>query len=973
MHKFLVRFLVLCLASGALSFAHAPESRAATMGDSFSLSPFWDWKTIETEHFRVTFPKELEAQAQKTSAYFEQAHRALSPELLWSPRTKTQVLLTDHTDSANGLASPMSRLGIMLYLTPPDAHFSTNYYDDWLKLLVFHEYTHYLNMDPTHGFYAAFRVLFGDVLLPNALWPSWMLEGLAVYMETKYTARGRGRSPYYEAVLRSLVASDGLGNASGITLDRVNGTNPRYPGGETPYLFGYYLMNEVGQSKPGALGEMSIRSSQRVPYFINGNLENVTGKDWYAFWDQFVAKTRARASADLEKIRVAGETKFEPVDGTEYDSIGSAVSANDEWLAYSNSSTENWQKLFLKNLKSGESEALEDKFIGSSMAFTPDSKFLVFSSLHRRRNYYFLSDLKAYDIARDKSYWLTDRLRARDPDVSRDGKWVVFTTAVKSGTHLNLAKLRVAGDRLVLEGKRTIVEAAMFDRISNPKFSPDQKSVVFSLKKNGALGEDLMRYDFPSGKSETLVSDQSMNRYPAFDRNGLLHYVSDRTGVDNLYRFTGSNSLQVTNFAGAVYLPTFSATKAYGSVLTAKGWSLAAFEPSAAAYSSAAVTISKPEAPETVDSQPELKTYAVEDYSIFPSILPRQWAPILLLTKDGGYVGGQVFGYDAVMRHQYLFAGAYDTEFKQFDALALYSNRSFGPTLDLFYARQLGDRIYAADVASGIPSYRQKTSAGASLSFPFQGTTSILTPSLGLGIERDSYYDGVAGAKVLTGKSRFVPTVDALLTYSNTRSSRLAVTAERGRRLILGVRRYNDSDRENYKAIAKNAEYWNLGDHVVLSPSLKGVMVSKRNSRYLDANAVIRGREDRIVNPLPSDNFDEIGIRGYPYLLATSRKFVTGALDLNFPVAQIFRGWGTNPVFFDQLTMNLFGELTYAPDYIPEARKLGSVGAGLRLSSDWLLHIPLTFAVDYHHGFNELVGTGGEAFFSVNFTGALPF
>ena len=180
------------LALTSLAVANSiPEAKAVSLGDQFSLSPFWDWQTIETERFRITFPKELTAQAQKVAQYYEEAHTVLSPKIYWAPDHKVQVLVTDQADSANGLASPVSRFGMLLYLTPPETWFSTTYYEDWLKLLVFHEYTHYLIMDTTRGVYSGLRYLFGDVILPNSLWPTWMLEGYAVYMETKYTRAGR--------------------------------------------------------------------------------------------------------------------------------------------------------------------------------------------------------------------------------------------------------------------------------------------------------------------------------------------------------------------------------------------------------------------------------------------------------------------------------------------------------------------------------------------------------------------------------------------------------------------------------------------------------------------------------------------------------------------------------------------------------------------------------------------------------------
>ena len=63
----------------------------------------------------------------------------------------------------------------------------------------------------------------------NSVWPAWMLEGLAVYMETNFTTAGRGRSTYYETMARGAVEAGVLNSSEYMTLDMINGTNPYFP------------------------------------------------------------------------------------------------------------------------------------------------------------------------------------------------------------------------------------------------------------------------------------------------------------------------------------------------------------------------------------------------------------------------------------------------------------------------------------------------------------------------------------------------------------------------------------------------------------------------------------------------------------------------------------------------------------------------------------------------------------------------
>ncbi len=946
------------------------QTHAASLGDSLSLSPFWDWKTITTEHFRITFPDKYAPQAQKVAQYYEEAHRVLSDEFYWEPDHQVQVVLVDHTDAANGMASPVSRFGMLLYLTTPETYFSTTYYEDWLKLLVFHEYTHYLNMDTTRDFYKILRYVFGDVLLPNSLWPSWMLEGLAVYMETKYSNAGRGRSPYFDMVTRTAVEANKLKGTDYISLDQINGERAKHPGGEAAYLFGYEMMNEAATAGPDSLGRLSYESASRLPFFINGNLENVTGRDWYKTWDDWVVKTEKKSKADLDKIRKHPVTKYKVIDANAFESMGGALDPSERYLAFSSDQQDHWQALYVRDLKTGDQKEIEDKFLGLNLAFHPTQPALFYSSLERNAQYNFYSDLKVYHVDSGKSYFLSRQLRAKDPDVSRDGKTILYSFSKNSGQNLAIADLVFDGDEFSIKNERTIFDAGMFNRASQPRFTADGKGVIFSYKKNGSLGEDLLLLNLEKKSMQVLVSNRANNRYAAVSPSGELFFVSDLTGVDNLYSYANGKITPRSNFTTGVWAPFIGKTKVYGSVFELDGWKLAEID----AKPTAVETIAAHPAPESVATTSTPTNYPVGEYSAWPTLAPRQWAPILLWDQNTAIVGGQVFGYDAVMRHQYFAYGSYDTELKRGDYAAQYANRNLGATLTLdssLITKNSSRYLNTAGVET--VDYTRKSSHEVSLSFPFRWTIATLEPRIAAGIEREEYERFLeTGTTLYRGKSTLVPTQEATLSFSNARSSRWAVAPERGRRITLGAKRYDDHQIETYKGIFKATEYFELGGHWVLSPSIKGVTVSKRNNRFGDANAILEGRKTSVFNPIGADDFDQFYIRGYPITALSTTRAATGSMDLRFPLSQIFRGLGTNPLFFDQLSMNVFGETTFLPRARSELNWLPAAGAGLRLSTEVLLRLPLTFGVDYHRGFNEDALGKGEFFFSINFGNILP-
>lgn len=935
-------------------------------GDAFGISPHYDWKAFETAHFRITFPKPLAETAQRSANYMEQAYGILTQKLNWIPDSKIHVLVIDNSDAANGLASAFQRFGIILQVTPPEPWFSTSYYDDWLKLLCFHELTHIINMDATTDLFAVLRVIFGDVFLPNAVLPSWMLEGLAVYMETRLTSAGRGRSPYWEAILRSAVEAGKLGDSSWVPLDRLGGSSPYFPGGENAYLFGYQLMNRVAQkSGDDALGEMSSRGGARIPFLINGNIENITGQDWYGFWDSWIRDSRARFTRDLEKIKAAGATSSEKLTQSGATTLGAAVSPDGAWIAYTEDSIHQRMGLYLRELKSGKVRHITDKSLGVGKAWTPDSRYLIYSAMKRQSVYHSWSDLWVYDRTKGTRYAISDALRAKDPDISRDGKRVTFTLTRGETVGLAIADLTTGIGRVSLSNIKTIYTPDKWDRVSNPKFSPDGNRIVYSIHRNGAGQEDIGEVSL-DGNSRTLVKNGAFNRYPAFHPSGDLYFTSDLSGVDNLYRYSGGKPEMRTNVTTALWLPTFSPKgELYASILSHNGWDLARVPMSARALSPESVRVSAPPAPkaETQGTDPKNTpnlSYPVQDYSPWSSLWPRQWAPFAYFDSTGAVLGGQVFGFDSLDRHRYAFGLTIDTAIKQPNYIVYYANRTLGPTFTLL-ATQQNDLLVSNSV------YDREQDLSAAMSYPIAWTYSRVVPSLSYKLEKDTRVFRSTGGDTEYPFTEY--SVTGLLSYSSTESSRLAIIPEGGRSSSLGARMYLRSKRESYKFLATHAEYLEILPHTVLKPSAKGSYSTTRIYGANVRNTRLQGRTGGVFDAISPDYLDELPVRGYPKVRVDTQSAVTAAADLSFPIAHVFRGWGTNPFFLNQISGTLFGETTYLPEYSPTNGMMNAVGGGIKLSTTTLVYVPLVATAEYHHGLNDNYRGKGEVVFKLALSG----
>jgi len=972
MFKFKFRVLLISVFFTSLSVS---QVLAIGIGDTLNLSPFWNYKSIETEHFRLTFPAELADVAQRSAQYLEDAHRVLSKTLLWEAHYKAPILLIDNADAANGLTTPVGRFGIALYVTPPDDFFSTVYYDDWLRLLCLHEYSHFLNMDATRSFWTPLRYIFGDVLLPNSVWPSWMLEGLAVYMETRYTHSGRGRSSYYEAILRSAVEAGVLDTDSFVTLDRINGYNPYFPQGETAYLFGYELMNQVERTLPHALGEMSNRSSEHFPFFINSNLENITGRDWYSYWASFVSETRERAGLQLKQIRSEPVTKTTKLTERQIQTLGTEISPDGKWLAYSANTLDERSGLYLMNLQTDESVRIIDKSEGSSLSFTPDSKHLFMSSLRRSSKYYLYSDIGVYSLNDRSTEWITHGLRARDPSVSRDGLWITFTLTENHTTSLARAKLGFKEGRFHLGTVEKLFLGNSFDHVGNPKYSSTGDSIYFSFHQNGKFSEDILRFNIKSKKAETLVSNGHFNHYPTVDSHGVLFYISDASGTDNLYQYIpGQAPKLVSNVTTGLAFPAVGPDDTiYAAQLSYTGYDLAKFKKSERPIFTHAISFSEPLYPRPdADSETKISSanYPVSDYSIFPSIWPRQWSPLILLSPGEAYIGGEVLGFDTTDRHQYLLAAATDTLVGKLDYLAVYSNRQLGPTLTLSASNQTSNVNILSN--GQLSNYQREFNVGINLAYAFQWTYSSLTPNIDFNLDRKFWYSPGANPTDddIVARGSYTPNTDLFFVYNDSETSPLAVAVEKGRKAILGERIYFNSGTQSFKTFLSDSEHFQLPLHFVANPSVRGSYSSLSPDFLggLNSNTVVQGRFPYLTGGLPGSSFDRLPIRGYSGRTFYVRSAAIPAFDTQFPIKYLFRGWGTNPLFFNYLSGFAFAEAALFPGGEPGGFMLPSVGGGVRATLEALVQIPVTLTVEFNNGFRSDLGGSSELFLQLGVT-----
>lgn len=257
--------------------------------------PNSEWRELESEHFVIHYPENREVFAKRALSIAEEAHHALVPYLRWEPRHKTLISVTDHLDSANGWSRTTPRGEIRLYAYPPFNDEELGLYDDWMRQLLYHEYTHTLHTDNSRGLHSVLNYIFGTFAKNNAAAPHWYTEGLAVYYETKMSNRGRLRNPLYLTMLYNAARDrviPSLGSLSSVPV--------RWPGGAASYLFGsffiQYIADRFGHE---ALTQWNDEyGDDWIPYAMNRAALRV----FKATWDELYESWRQSAYEVADKL-----------------------------------------------------------------------------------------------------------------------------------------------------------------------------------------------------------------------------------------------------------------------------------------------------------------------------------------------------------------------------------------------------------------------------------------------------------------------------------------------------------------------------------------------------------------------------------------------------------------------------------------------------------------------------------------------
>jgi len=536
-----------------------------------TFDPRLRWQTIQTANFDIHFHQGEGELAVEMAHVAEEVHALLSPYLEWQPLERTQVVLVDPTDRANGYARTTPFNSIVLYTVPPDAGSTLDNHQNWLWALFVHEYTHILQIDMVDGLPLVLRYVLGRLITPNAVLPKWLTEGYATYLETLFTRGGRGRSTTTETLLRTAALDGKLPR-----IDEAEGYGHRWPGGQSRYLYGasFHLYVAERTSAEAWVDFHKRHSRGVIPFLLPSKLS--FDRTFVELWKDWRRDTSAHYLEQAEKIRSEGSgltpTRILPTrEGTASQPF---YGPDGEEIFYVHGSAKE-----ASSLRAVRRDGLSDRLVRRGGVGSPelnsDGTSIFWSTTGRPNRYVSRLDLFRYDLKDKKRHRLSRGARLHGLTLHPDPDKRAGIAVQNDGPQNQLVWLELPEDngRVAI---RPITAAADGSQYADPAFDPSGERLAVSVWKPGGF-RDIHVLDSHHQPLRAISWDRASDIEPFWSRDGRwLLWSSDRDGTWNLYAYRWSDGrvFRVTRLLGAARRGTLSPDGAHIAFqgYSSEGW-----------------------------------------------------------------------------------------------------------------------------------------------------------------------------------------------------------------------------------------------------------------------------------------------------------------------------------------------------------------------------------------------------------------
>ena len=697
---------------------------------SFGLrsDPAYQWRSIKTKHFWVHYHHNLERIAQKTAKLAETIHTKLALKIKWEPALRTDIVLIDNTDASNGYATPIPYNKMVLFPVRPEMDRILEHFDDWLDLLLTHEYTHILTLDMTNGLAQVLKYIFGRLYFINLLQPAWIIEGFAVHQES-LGGYGRNNSTYIEMIMRNEVADN--------SFDSVNDASHwfyrEWPVGNQ-YLYGgkfiQYLDKKYGDNSFTSVFQK--QSKNFWPYQASDNMEAIYGynKDLDLLWSEWQLEEETKQKKKIEEIKKQPLTNVRLLNTTGFRSGRGRFDPSGKFLYYIQDANDTETRLFrydvpndvqsswFKKQKHIEPDSMSDVNYVNFLSVGEKGKIFI-SDLAIYRHFASYYDIFRFDANNSKLERLSHGLRTSYVDYSKVKQKFVFVQNESSRYSISLSDLNFRKIEKIVNASEV--------QFAFTRFSPDGSKIAFSFRNKSSFSQ-IAILELEQKSVLQITSGNFNHLQPSWHPSGnRLLFSSDRSkGVYNLfaYNLQSKQISQLTNVVGGLFHPDVSPN---GKLLAATSYNSTGFNQAllpypkknlrlGAAHSKKfSIKVFQSSQSNKKDQKTQQGDLPSQDYTPFASIAPLFWVPYFSgSTQNNDSYGFSLFSSDALSLNLYSLSYQHSINDKQITLEGGYTYVGFWPSLSIFYYT---DQIIYGGARTHFPITSQSITGSISLPF----------------------------------------------------------------------------------------------------------------------------------------------------------------------------------------------------------------------------------------------------------------
>ena len=535
--------------------------------------PSADWRTLETEHFRIHYPAPFEAWALHAAGGIEEVRSRVARLVGYAPPRKIEVVVSDPAADANGEAIPfLDRPEVLLWTSPPEPESSIGDYGDWMEMVATHEVAHVAHLArPGGGWLGGLArwspAPFGPLALRS---PRWVMEGYATLIEGALTGSGRPHSVLRAMVLRQLGVQGKLPDYS--DLD----SSDTWLGGSVAYLVGSAFLEWLSAREgPEALPALWRRMASSRGGTFGGAFRAVFGESPEDLYDRFRAEKTALSLDEEKRATEEGIADGELWERLRGGTLALSVSPDGRHLlarrdpSPSRSYLSIWAAAPPAPVSPpGEAGYREeppprrilfrlpraDGFAASDPRWMPDGRAVLFSRRSPDAGGTLRWDLYRWDYAAGRVAWLTRLADTGDADPAPGGAWAAAVRGRFGRSELVRVEL-ATGEASPIAVKLPVAEA--WPVWSHPRVSPDGRRIAALL--HAGRRWRLVTLPAGGGAAAEVPLDGSPVAAPAWSTDGARLFVTvagaGTWNLDAVDPSGGSPAARLTRVVGGAFAP----------------------------------------------------------------------------------------------------------------------------------------------------------------------------------------------------------------------------------------------------------------------------------------------------------------------------------------------------------------------------------------------------------------------------------